>query len=150
VSYYICGKQNIAFKRHDNSNVSHSANKGNFKAMLEYRALDGELLKSIYLHAAAKDAQYASTCTQNEIMKIFKLIILQKIADVKKVDFFTIICNEYTDTSNQEQLSFSLRYVSSEKVCESFNGFYELDEVTTGEGIAETTEKNVNYIPIKW
>jgi len=56
---------------------------------------------------------------------------------------FLVICDECTDCSNQEQLSFSIRYASSEKVCESFVGFYELDEETTGEAIAETIEKAI-------
>ena len=69
---------------------------------------------------------------------------MQKIAeDVKKSGVFTVICDECTDCSNQEQLSFSIRYVSSEKVCESFVGFYELDKGTTGEAIAETIEKAI-------
>lgn len=34
-------------------------------------------------------------------------------------------------------------YVSSAEACESFIGFYELDERTTGEAIASTIEKAI-------
>ena len=37
----------------------------------------------------------------------------------------------------------SLRYVAREKVCESFVGYFELDEGVTGEAIANTIEKAI-------
>ena len=43
----LCGKQNIALRGHDDANSSQSANKGNFKALLEFRALGDQLFKSI-------------------------------------------------------------------------------------------------------
>ena len=62
---------------------------------------------------------------------------MQKIAkDVEENGVFSIICDECTDIANQEQLSLSVRYVVREKVCESFIGFFELDEGVSGESIA--------------
>lgn len=37
----------------------------------------------------------------------------------------------------------SVRYVAREKVCESFVGFFELDEGVTGEAIATVIEKAI-------
>jgi len=68
------------------------------------------------------------------------------------VEFFSIICDECTDIANQEQLSLSVRYVAREKVCESFVGYFELDEGVTGEAIANIIEKAIadcNLDPFK-
>lgn len=65
---------------------------------------------------------------------------------------FSIICDECTDIANQEQLSLSVRYVAREKVCESFVGYFELDEGVTGEAIANIIEKAIvdcNLDPFK-
>ena len=59
---------------------------------------------------------------------------MQKIAkDVDESGVFSIICDECADIPNQEQLSLSVRYVVREKVCESFIGFFELDDRVSGE-----------------
>jgi len=40
-------------------------------------------------------------------------VLRTKIADVNYSNFFSIICDEYTDVSNKEQLSFYVRWVDS-------------------------------------
>ena len=56
---------------------------------------------------------------------------------------FSIICNECTDIANQEELPLSVRYVVRVKVCESFIGFFELDEGVSGKAIAGKIEKAI-------
>ena len=69
---------------------------------------------------------------------------MQKLAkDVEENGVFCIICDECTDIANQEQLSLSVRYVVREKVCESFIGFFELDEGVSGEAIGGKIEKAI-------
>ena len=69
---------------------------------------------------------------------------MQKIAkDVEENGVFSKICDESTDIANQEQLSLSVWYVVREKVCESFIGFFELDEGVSGEAIAGKIEKAI-------
>ena len=46
------------------------------------------------------------------------------------------ICKLLTDSSNKEQLSLSLRYVTNKGINESFVGFFKLDEGVTAESIA--------------
>ena len=41
----LCWEQNIAFGGHDDANSSESKNKGNFKAILEFRALGDQMLQ---------------------------------------------------------------------------------------------------------
>ena len=49
----LCGKQNIALRGHDDANSSQSANKGNYKALLDFRALGDQLLQK-HLKVGAK------------------------------------------------------------------------------------------------
>ena len=137
----LCGTQNIPFRGHSDANTSVAHNKGNFKAILEYRALGDQLLHK-HLTLGDKNAQYTSPDTQNEILKICQSHILDKIEnEVRENALYSVICDECTDCANQEQLSVSVRYVANDKVKEPFIGFFELSDGVTGESIAVTIEK---------
>ena len=118
----LCGTQNILFRGHGVANTGVAHNKGNFKASLEYRALGDQLLQK-HLTIGHKNAQYTSPDTQNEILKIYQSFILRKIETL-----YSVICNECTDSANQEQLSVSVRYVANDRAMESFVGFFELSD----------------------
>ena len=97
-----------------------------------------------HLTDGAKNAQYTSAETQNEIISLCRSLILEKIGDeVKENGLFSVICDECTDSANKEQLSLSIRYVANERICESFVGFFELNEGVTGEAIADTIEQAI-------
>ena len=65
-----------------------------------------------------KEAQNESTTSQME---------LNDIAVNIRNNFYSIICDEYTDISNKEQLSFCIRWVDKFLVAhEEFLGFYEV------------------------
>ena len=69
---------------------------------------------------------------------------MAKIGDeVKENGLSSIICDECTDSANKEQLSLSIQCVANERVCESFVGFFELNEGVTGEVIAGTIEQAI-------
>jgi len=137
----LCGKQNIALRGHrDANNQAQTSNPGNFKAILEFRALGDEILQK-HLTNGPKNAQYTCPETQNEIISICKHLIWEKLSrQVAESGFFSVICDECTDSSNKEQLSLSVRYVANDQVCESFVGFFELNEGVTGRAIATTIE----------
>lgn len=136
----LCGKQNIPLRGHMDADSSKSVNKGNFKAILEFRALGDSILQE-HLKEGARNAQYTSPGIQNEIIGLCRNLILNKIGeDVKESGVFSIICDECTDCGNKEQLSLSVRYFSNEEVRESFLGFFELDNGVTGQDIADTIE----------
>ena len=126
----LCERQNIAFRGHkDDNSQADGQNKGNFKAILEFRA-EGDQVLLKHLAEGPKYAQYTSPETQNEIISICKSLILKKMsADVKENYTYSIICDECTNSSNKEQLSLSIRFVKDDKVHESFMEFYELAEV---------------------
>ena len=76
-----------------------------------------------HLAEGPRKAQYTSPETQNEIISICKSLTLDNIAnEVKENGLFTINCDECTDSSNEEQLSLSVQYVTKEQVLqEAFN-----------------------------
>ena len=139
----LCGRQNIALQGHADADSSKSTNKGNFNAILEFRALGDPILQE-HLKESAKNAQYTSPVIQNEIIDLCRSLILNKIGkEVKESGIFSIISDECTDCGNKEQLSLSVRYFTNEEIRESFLGFFELDSGVTGEAIAHTIESAV-------
>ena len=137
----LCRKQNIPFHGHNDADSSEAINKGNFKAILHFRALGDPLLQK-HLMEGAKNAQYTSAKIQNEIISLCWSLILEKVgAEVRQNGVYSIICDKCTDSANKEQFSLSVRYVARVKICESFVGFFELKDGVTGEAIATTIEQ---------
>ena len=56
---------------------------------------------------------------------------------VQKAGFFSVIADEVTDTSNDEQLAICVRFVDSGSPCEKFLAFNECQSGVTGEAIAD-------------
>lgn len=77
-----------------------------------------------------KQNKYTSPEIQNEILKIIALHILRDVAS-RFDGFFTIICDECTDTSNREKLVICLRQVDKHlEVQEDFIGLYTIPDIT--------------------
>ena len=134
----LCCRQNIPLCGHSDSNSSQAVNKGNFKAILEFKALGDPQLQK-HLLEGAKNVQYTSPRIQNEIIKICGSLTLENIGSaIKQNGLYSIICNECTDSANKEQLSMSVRFVFTDKICESFVGYYELKHGVTGEAVCAT------------
>ena len=68
---------------------------------------------------------YLSHDIQNEILQIMSNTVLRGLADDIHPNFYSLICDEYTDITNKEQMSFCLRWVDEELLAhEDFFGFY--------------------------
>ena len=68
-----------------------------------------------HLKSAGKNATYISKDTQNELISICGEIVSELIVnDVKDAKFFSVLADETTDSSHQEQLCLCLRYVKNE------------------------------------
>jgi len=62
-----------------------------------------------HLTEGMKNAQYTSAKVQNLLINMNgSLILYNKVANIKENGLFSIICNEYTDSANKEQLSLSI------------------------------------------
>ena len=57
-------------------------------------------------------------------------VLREKLKDIRKCKYFSIMADEYTDVSNIAQLSFCTRTVDRNfNVNEEFLGFYELENI---------------------
>ena len=96
--------------------------------ILKLRAKDD---KSLLDWLSKKGPRFISHDIQNELLSIMANHIIRNIAsDVQKNRYYSIICDEYTDISNHEQLTFCLRWVDSNMAAnEDFIGFYEVPNI---------------------
>ena len=77
-----------------------------------------------------KTDKYTSHDIQNELLMLMANKVLSFMADQIRGCYFSIICDEYTDLSNKEQLKFCLRWVDeSFNEHETFLGFYEVPNI---------------------
>ena len=102
---------------------------------------DGNLNQLLYMKAEKdailanwlkrKENVYKSPTIQNEIIKLMGLSILRNIvADLQKAPFLAIMADETTDTSNREQVTLFLRWVTDTlDVNEEFLGLYHVDSI---------------------
>ena len=115
-----------------------TASHGNFWALLQFRAAEGDLVLREHLSHAPRNATYTSPDIQNQIIDILGDYVRQKILSQVQNQFFTLIADEVTDCSNKEQLSLVLRYVDREssQIREDLVAFIECDTGVAGRDIA--------------
>ena len=77
-----------------------------------------------------KEDRYTSHDTQNEIVAIMANHVIRDLVSEIRGGFFSIICDEYTDISNKEQLTICIRWVDKElQAHEDFLGFYNVPDI---------------------
>ena len=99
--FIFCGKQGISFRGHrDDYTADPSTNKGNFLALLEFRARTDATLQD-FITNAPRNACYTSKTIQNDIIELCGNYVREYTnAAVIKGGYFTIIADEVTDSSN--------------------------------------------------
>ena len=123
-------RQGLAFQ-------GNTEEESNFLQLLKLRAKDRpELL--VWLNRTAD--KYTSHEIQNELIAIIASRVIQDlVSDIQKAIFFAIICDEYTDISNKEQLTICIRWVDDSLVAhEDFIGFIKIPNIS-----AETIVKAI-------
>lgn len=84
---------------------------GIFRSLLSFSLDSGDIILHEHLrNCKKKKATLISKTTQNEIIEILHDVIVQDI--VRKVNnskYFAILCDETTDISTKEQITFSVR-----------------------------------------
>lgn len=112
-------RQGIAF-RGDNDEES------NFYQLLKLRVKDDGVLAS-----KLKDKEYISHDIQNEIIGLMSNEVMRDLLRQIADSYFSLICDEYTDVSNKEQLSLCLRWIDSDlEAHEDFLGFYQIPNIS--------------------
>ena len=144
----LCGRQGIAFRGHrdDRPSVEEhpDRNHGNFLALLHFRIQAGDKMLYSHLKSAPGNATYTSKNIQNELISICGDIIRNKILDkIRKAGYFSVIADENTDISNDEQLSISIRYLDEGCPTEVFMAFHECTSGVTGQAIADDILENL-------
>ena len=135
----ICGRQNLALCGHrDDSNASEHGNKGNFQALLEFRAEAGGVTLKEHLMYAKRNATYTSKTIQNEIFNIISDHITSSIVQEISVNrVFAVLADEAIDSNHKEQLPLVIRFLEKDiNIREDFLGFYECAEGISGEAVS--------------
>jgi len=85
---------------------------------------------SVTIHAEKTD-KYCSHQIQNELLQVMANKINREIADkIKQAKYFSIMANEVTDASNQEQVVVCMHWVDNElQPHENFLGLYKVDNI---------------------
>ena len=70
-----------------------------------------------------KQGKFVTHDVQNEILTIMSNSVLRSLLKKIEGNIYSTMCDEYTDCSNHEQLTFCLRWVEVLKAHETFLGF---------------------------
>ena len=99
----------------------------NFIQLLKLRGKDQSLLLK---WLERKEDRYTSHDIQNEIIANMANHVIRDLVSKIRGGFFSIICNEYTDISNKEQLTICIRWLDKElEAHEDFLGFYNVPDI---------------------
>ena len=95
-------------------------------ALLQFYIQAGDEVLSDHLQSApAKNATYTSKTIQNELTIICSDLIRNKILErVRQACYFSVLADEATDISNDEQLSISIHYLDEGSPKEIFMEFH--------------------------
>lgn len=111
-------------------------NQGNFRALLQFMVTCNDEVLKDHLETASKNATYISSVSQNNLIDAIANVFSQLIADqVKEARYFSLLADETTDCSKQEQLVVCLRYVYQDVLYERFVGFAIAPDLS-GQGLA--------------
>ena len=125
----LLGRLGLAFRGHRDDSQFHpnvgeysSGGVGNFVEVLNYRVRGGDLVLENHLRTCSKNASYISKISQNELINCCGNYIKDTLVkEIKENRCFSILADEATDCSNQEQLSLVIRFVDgSREIREEF------------------------------
>lgn len=141
----FCARNNLPLRGHrDDGYYDVSSDKqeqdlltgrmGVFRSLLAFRIDSGDDDLKSHLSSANRNSTMISKTIQNEVVGCISDVLRCDIVEsVKKAKFFSILCDETTDSSTKEQLTFCLRYFDMEECTpkEEFLGFVELKSTTS-------------------
>ena len=143
----LLGRLGLAFRGHRDDSQFHpnvgeysSGGVGNFVEVLNYRVRGGDLVLENHLRTCSKNASYISKISQNELINCCGNYIKDiLVKEMKENRFFSILADEASDCSNQEQLSLVIRFVDgSGEIGEEFLDFLHYDLGLSGKALSET------------
>ncbi|XP_011859000.1 PREDICTED: uncharacterized protein LOC105556511, partial [Vollenhovia emeryi] len=113
----LCGRQELALRGTCDlgpikiNDPEPEINDGNFRAILRMRNNCGDLNLRKHSESMMLNATYLSPDIQNELIATCGEIIQNKLVDkINSAKYFSILVDETTDISRQEQMSICVRY----------------------------------------
>ena len=119
----FCASNNIPLR-------GHSADKGSFIKLLQFRMDAGDEALKKHFAQMAGNAKYTSPTIQNEILRIASFMVVEELVAEANETFISVVADESRDISGKEQLSIVLRYTKGDKVHESFTGFVKMSSIS--------------------
>jgi len=153
----FCARNNLALRGHRDDGLINcesyqeqvlSGKQGIFRSLLGFRLDAGDEDLKYHLENSSGNCTMISKTVQNEIIDSMGEVVRNNIiSEVKRSQFFSILCDETTDVSTKEQMSLCIRYVDLQNMTlkEDFVGFVELNG-TTGLEIKQTIVKELNKL----
>ena len=107
--------------------------KDNFTQLLLLRGKDHPFITERLTSTREHGSLYVHHNYQNDLINIMsKQLLRKKLYDVNRSRMFSLMCDEYTDVSNKQQLSMCVRWIDdSLNPHEDFLGFYELPNIAS-------------------
>ncbi len=109
----------------------HTNNEGNLFQLLK---LQSETDSDLKAWLQKKHDKYTPGDIQNEILRLMAHSVLREIdSSINKNTYFTLMADEFTDSSNHEQFVVCLRWVDKEtlQVHDDLIGLYQVDNITS-------------------
>ena len=95
--------------------------------------------------------RYTTHDFPNEIINLISNQIMMNLLKPVGSCIFPVMCDEYTDVSNKEQLTFSIRWVNNDlEVPETFLGFYEIPDIKSSTVVTAMKNILLRYQHIAW
>lgn len=151
----FCGRQGLPLRGHRDSGPINCdnppvENDGNFRSLLRFKVMSGDINLAEHLKTAQGNASYTSADIQNQILtSCSNLILKQIISKVNAAKCFTVLADETADISGIEQFSLCVRYFefSSMQMREDFLTFVPVTDVI-GMGLANTLLNTLDKLGI--
>ncbi|CAF1146724.1 unnamed protein product [Rotaria sordida] len=108
----VCGRLNFPLRGHRDDgkllfNEESIIERGNFRALLQYRVDAGDHALREHLQSCDRNATYISKTTQNQLIQVIGDVIIKNIIEeVKQAKFFTILLDETADIANIQQARY--------------------------------------------
>ena len=124
-------QQSIALRgatehREDLDQIS-DINRGNFLELLSLRARDVPWLREKLSSQLKAHFSWTSPMIQNELLSLLAKATIDRVqTDVLNAQYFSIIADETSDISRDEQLSVCLSFMSNGVKKEKFVGFFKV------------------------
>jgi len=120
-SLQYLARQGIPIRGHNDSD-------SNFVQLVKLRARDVSVLDNWINN---RTQNYLSHEIQNELLHLMSAQVLRGLIQDIGNNYFSIICDEYTDISNKEQLTVCVRWVDNDiNAYEDFLGFYKIPDIS--------------------